>query len=310
MAFSIYKMIIAMKNYFRYIPTPPELLNWGLALSAAGFTRIPPQTPYPPNKHPDDHDLDWQHGRVIEALQVVLILEGSGLLETREVRERRVDAGMVFLILPNSWHRYRPNPQTGWVESWIEVRGPVVDKLLEEDTFPANSVLRRGGFDAGIEETLNRIHLRIGDDTAGSRPELAALALQVLAQCACIGTSPARLSNIQRAVHRAERYLSDHYREAIQMESLAAKFGVAYSHFRRAFRVHTGLSPWRYVIHLRLTRARVLMASSNATLDEIAAQTGFSSGFHLSSSFKQAYGLAPNAWRKSLATKSKIPSAS
>ena len=109
-----------------------------------------------------------------------------------------------------------------------------------------------------------------------------------------------RLSNIQRAVHRAERYLNDHYREAIQIEALAAQLGVAYSHFRRAFRAHTGFSPWRYVIHLRLTRARALMASSNATLEDIATQTGFSSGFHLSSTFKQAYGLAPDPWRKAL----------
>jgi transcriptional regulator GlxA family with amidase domain len=115
------------------------------------------------------------------------------------------------------------------------------------------------------------------------------------------------LSNIQRAVHRAESYLSDHYRETIQIELLAERLGVAYSHFRRAFLAHTGYSPWRYVIHLRLTRARALMASSNATLDHIAAQTGFSSGFHLSSSFKKAYGIAPDPWRREIMSKGREP---
>jgi len=47
------------------------------------------------------------------------------------------------------------------------------------------------------------------------------------------------------------------------------------------------------------------MASSNATLDGIAAQTGFSSGFHLSSCFKQAYGTAPDPWRRALMAKAK-----
>ncbi len=294
-----------MEDYFRYFPTQPELLNWGLALSAAGFTRIPPHTPYPPAKHPEDHELDWNHGRVIESLQVVLVSEGAGWLETRSSTQQRVEAGMVFMLLPHSWHRYRPDPETGWVESWIEVRGPVVDGLLQRGIFPPGSVLQRGGIDAGIEETLNRIHLRVGADEPGSHPELAALALQVLAQCARIAAGRSPLSNIQRAVHRAERYLNDHYREPIQIEALAAQLDVAYSHFRRAFRAHTGFSPWRYVIHLRLTRARALMASSNATLDDIAAQTGFSSGFHLSSSFKQAYGLAPDPWRKALMTEAK-----
>lgn len=289
-----------MENYFRYFPTPPELLSWGLALSASGYTRIPPNSPYPLAKHPEDHELSWNHGRVIEALQVVLISEGGGWLETRALRQRRIESGMVFLILPNSWHRYRPDAETGWVESWIELRGPVVDDLLRTNMFPESSVLRRGAIDAGIEETLNRIHLRVGNDTPGSQPELAALGLQVLAQTSGISTSGSRISNIHRAVYRAERHLNDHYREPIQIEALAAELGVAYSHFRRAFRAHTGFSPWRYVIHLRLTRARAIMASSNAILDDIAAQTGFSSGFHLSSSFKQAYGLAPDRWRKAL----------
>ena len=289
-----------MEDYFRYLPTPPEHLAWGLALSAAGFTRVPPHSPYPPAKHPEDHALDWDHGRVIEALQVVLISEGSGWLETRAMPQCRVEAGMVFLILPDSWHRYRPDRDTGWVESWIEVRGPVVDELLKRGTFAAEAVLQAGGIDAGIEETLQRIHLHVGADEPGRHPEIAAHALQVLAQCARLAAGPARLTNIQRAVHRAERYLNDHYREPIQIESLAARLGVAYSHFRRAFKAQTGFSPWRYVIHLRLTRARALMASSNATLDDIATQTGFSSGFHLSSSFKQAYGTAPAPWRKAL----------
>lgn len=289
-----------MKDYFRYLPIPPELLAWGLAISAAGFTRVPPHASYPPAPHPEDHELDWEHGRVIEALQVVLVSEGGGWLETHGTRPRRVGPGMVFLILPHVWHRYRPDPQTGWTESWIEVRGPVVDRLLQTGAFSSGSVLQAGGIAQGIEETLNRIHHGIGDDSPGGKPELSALALQVLAQYSRLATQPSKVSRIQLAVLRAERHLNDHYREPIQVESLAMKLGVAYSHFRRAFRAHTGLSPWRYVVHLRLTRARALMAASDSTLEDIASRTGFNTGFHLSKSFKQAYGLAPDRWRKAL----------
>jgi len=293
-----------VKDYFRYYPSSPELLSWGLALSASGYTRVHPHAAYPPAQHPEDHALDWSHGRVIEALQVVLISGGSGWLETRTMSQQRVEAGMVFLLLPNSWHRYRPDPETGWTESWIEVTGPVVDELLQKQTFPADAVLKRGGLEAGIEQALNRIHLSIADDLHANPPELAALGLQVLAQFARISEDGSPLSNTQRAIYRAERYLNEHFREPLQIAELAAGLGVAYSHFRRAFRAHTGFTPWRYVVHLRLTHARTLMASSHATLDDIAAQTGFSSGFHLSSSFKKTYGMAPASWRKALLSQS------
>lgn len=296
-----------MENYFRYLPVSPELLRWGVVLSAAGFTRIPPRSSYPPAEHPLDHRLDWDHGRVIEMLQLVLISEGRGRLETQGMRAQLVEPGMLFMLLPNCWHRYRPEPRVGWVESWIEVRGPVVDELLQAGTFAPGTCLRRGALQCGIEDTLNRIHRLVLADLPGSRPELGALAMQVLSQGTRLSAGQPRISNIKRAVHQAEIHLRNHYHEALNVRDLAGSLGVAYSHFRRAFRAQTGFSPWQYVIHLRLARARLLMASGDTKLDDLAAQLGFSSGFHLSAAFKQAYGVSPAPWRKSLVADSGPP---
>jgi AraC-like DNA-binding protein len=291
-----------MENYFRYLPVSPDLLRWGIALSASGFTRVPPGATYPPAKHPEDHQLDWKRGRVIDALQIVLISEGQGWLETRNIRRRRVEADMMFLLLPNSWHRYRPDPSVGWVESWIEVRGTLVDDLLKSGTVSSHLSLRRGALQSGLEETLNHIHQRVLSDSFGNHPELSALAMQTLSRCTQITAGEPRASQIERAIQRAERHLQDHYKEPLNIEELAENLGVAYSHFRRAFRAQTGFSPWQYVIHLRLTRARYLMASTDTILEDVAAQVGFSSGFHLSNAFKQAFGISPTPWRKALLT--------
>lgn len=307
----IQKMTLGMENHFRYFPASPELLRWGAVLTASGFTRVPPGSAYPPAGHPEDHHFDWDQGRIIEALQLVLVSEGSGWLETLATRRRRVEAGMAFLLLPRTWHRYRPDPHTGWVESWIELQGPVIDNLLAARSFPPATVLRRGAIEIGLEEILNAIHRRVFSGSHGIQAELSAAALQALARFSRLPPSgPPRLSAIQRAVHRAEKHLTEHFREPIHVERLAADLGVAYSHFRRAFQAHTGFAPWRYVIQLRLTRARRMLAASDAKLDDIAAQVGFNSGFHLSSAFKQAYGISPDPWRKALRSSAGSPPAS
>ncbi|MEI6562108.1 MAG: AraC family transcriptional regulator [Verrucomicrobiota bacterium] len=288
------------ENYFRYLPLSHELRQWGLGVTASGFSRIPAGAEYPPAKHPEDHHFDGEHGRVLDSLQIVLISAGRGWLETRATGKRSVEAGMVFLLLPKTWHRYRPEPQTGWEESWIEVQGPVVDGLLQAGTFLPRTILRRGAIDAGLEEMLNSIHRRSQKGEIGFPPELSAAALQVLALCARIAPTRSKPSRIERAVNEAARYLRDNHAQAVNVEALAERLGVAYSHFRRAFRAHTGFAPWQYVIHLRLTRARRLLASSDAKLDDIAARVGFSSGFHLSIAFKQAYGHSPHTWRQTL----------
>jgi AraC-like DNA-binding protein len=301
MIISIRKMTRRSADYFRYFPVSPELRRWGLGVSASSFTRVPAGALYPPEAHPQNHQLDWARGRVLDALQIVLILSGGGWLETRATGQRRVEAGMVFLLLPNAWHRYRPDPQTGWEESWIEVQGPVVDELLRAQTFPAASILRSGAIDARLDEVIEGIHRKARKQVVGFVPEFSAAAMRALAICARLGSRISAPSAIERAVHEAEYYLADHHAEPVNVEALARQLGVAYSHFRRAFRAQTGFAPWQYVIHLRLTRARRLLASSDAKLDEVAARVGFSSGFHLSFAFKQVYGQSPAVWRKTLA---------
>jgi len=296
----IQKMTLKTSDYFRYFPVTPELRRWGLGVTGSGHTRIAAGSSYPREKHPEDHQLDWEHGRVLDALQIVLISSGGGWLETRATGERRVEAGMVFLLLPQTWHRYRPDPKTGWTESWIEVQGPVVDELLHAETFPPATILRVGAIGSGIEEVLESIHRGILQGPNGFQPELSAAVLQLLALCSRISQNLARPSQIQRAVSEAEHYLGEHHSEPVNVEALAAKLGVSYSQFRRAFRARTGFAPWKYVIHLRLTRARRMLTSSDAKLDDIAARVGFSSGFHLSNAFKQAYGESPDKWRRTL----------
>jgi AraC-like DNA-binding protein len=302
-------MTSSRRNYFRYLPASPELMRWGLGVTAAGWTHVPPGVSYPPLKHPDDHQLDWQHGRVLDALQIVLITSGSGWLETRAIGKRKVDAGMVFLLLPGVWHRYRPDHECGWTESWIEVQGQVITELLTENAFAPAAILHSGGIDSGIEEALESIHHITRNGTAAFPPILSAAAMRVLALCSLLARVGNRRSSpprIEKAVQDAERYLNDHHAEPVNVEQLASRLGVAYSHFRRAFRAHTGMAPWKYVIHLRLTRARRMLASGDAKLDDIASRVGFSSGFHLSNAFKQAYGESPDKWRRSLTRRENV----
>lgn len=288
-------------DYFRYFAVSPEIERWGVGLTAAGFTRVLPGALYPAGRHPPDHHFGWERGRVLDAMQIVLITEGRGLFETKTTGRRVIEAGTGFVILPNVWHRYRPDPARGWAESWIELRGGVPARLIAAGVISPATAVRKIDPAAGLDAALEAVHARARHAGAGFDPELAAAALGVLAAWdKARQVQPAR-SRILRAVTVAERHLTGHLSEPVSVAALARRLGVAYSHFRRAFKEHTGFSPWQYVLHLRLARARRLLAASDAALDEIATRLGFSSAFHLSTAFKRAYGQAPQHWRQKLA---------
>jgi len=293
-------MPVPNRDYFRYFPISPETEHWGLAITGAGFASIAAGTRYPPRQHPTDHYFDWKHGRTLDALQVLLVTAGSGELETRDGGRQRIDAGTAFILLPHKWHRYRPEPQTGWDENWVEMSGPIVEKLLAAGVFAPESILRPGGVAIGLDEAFQEVHRTIREGTAGFDPELSAAALKILALCVRLDSKRADYSAGGASIHKAEQYLSAHHGEPVNIQALAKRLGVGYSHFRREFRTRTGFSPWQYVIHLRLRRARRLLASSDMSLDEVATSVGFNSAFHLSLAFKRAYGQPPSHWRRAM----------
>lgn len=85
---------------------------------------------------------------------------------------------------------------------------------------------------------------------------------------------------------------------------LAAQLGFSEVHFRKLFSETYGEPPHRYILHLRIRRARQLLADGILTIGAIAGQCGFSSVYHFSRSFKKNVGVSPSAYsRQNRATK-------
>lgn len=111
---------------------------------------------------------------------------------------------------------------------------------------------------------------------------------------------------LPEAVERALTYLHDSLEEdpstSIHLADLAGAACVSPEHLCRLFKSSTGRSPVETVRLARLDRAAVLLARSNYSVAEISTVCGFSSPFHFSRRFKEAFGQSPRDLRKSLAT--------
>jgi AraC-like DNA-binding protein len=281
-----------------YLVKPPEADVWGLAVTGCGRQTCPAGSPYPPPGHPADHVFTWANGRVLGSCQVVFISEGAGTFDSRATGLVPVPSGTALVIFPGVWHRYAPEPARGWSEHWIELQGPTLDALLQQEVLtPAHAVIRMERA-VKLGALMQEIEARLPESGAGFAPETAALGLHVLALLveAARLNAPARTTT--SFVARAERLLMDAVDRPPSIPDLARELGVAYSHFRREFKRHTGLAPYQYVRRLRLEKARRLLGSSTESLQAIADRLGFASPYHLSAAFKQHYGQSPSRWRR------------
>ncbi len=290
-------------DWFRYLPHLPDDDLWGIAVSGAGQVRAGRHQPYPPLGHPADHAFDWQTGRVLSGFQIVFIAEGKGRFESHQAGEHLVNAGDALLVFPSVWHRYQPDPGTGWFERWVELDGPSVRRLLGAGLFdaarPVVTVKDPVRFARSLDDLLGLVR----SAEPGAREEAGAIGHLLLAQLQALPGAGKQASPGAGVVAAAERLLADNIEDPVSIPTLARQLGVSYSYFRREFKARTGLSPKRYLQRMRLERARRLLGSTVQSLEQIAERVGFSSAFHLSAEFKREFGLPPRDWRRQLPAK-------
>ncbi len=285
-----------MQDYFAYLPETPMASVWGCTATSTGFTRVPPGSPYPPKRHPSDHHFTWERGRVLQAHLLVLISEGRGTLECGSPpRKWPIEAGMLFVVLPGQWHRYAPNPTTGWVEHWIEMRGPALERAQERCLVSEEHPVFDMTSAAALHECFLRVHDLASTDALGNQSLLSTLGLHLLALLTVRPLNERdRLAVI---VQKAQVLITARADRPVNVEHIARELKIGYSHFRQAFKARTGVSPKHYHQTIRIRRAQELLANTDRSLEEIADALGFSSAFHLSRQFKQMTGSAPRHWK-------------
>jgi len=93
---------------------------------------------------------------------------------------------------------------------------------------------------------------------------------------------------------RIRDYIMAHLDDPIETAALADIAGRSPFHFCRVFGRSVGMSPHRYIVHLRLQCAVRLVREGRSGLADIAACTGFADQSHLSRWVRRVYGVSPS----------------
>lgn len=272
---------------------------------------------------------------VNDHFKLVVMLHGACLLEVDGGERFRFEPGDILVVPKRCRYRYRPAPGGSLkrVHALRLLLDPACVPPLMPDAGAAPSI---DGDDADLA-ALVRSHLQqiivaprernapirsvLADLRAETEQRLLGCRCRVTALCTLVvvhvlrqfidRASPASRSRQQgraRLVNVTKEYLAKNLSAPVRLAEIARHLDVSPEHLARVFKQETGRTVFEQLEQFRIEQAKTYLLSSDLTVAEVAAQTGFSSTSLFSRNFKRRVGASPlryrqDRWREAAASR-------
>ena len=101
----------------------------------------------------------------------------------------------------------------------------------------------------------------------------------------------------ERRIAEVLRYIELHAENSVDLVVLSRVAAMSKYHFLRTFRRTVGMTPYQFVLSVRMRRAAVRLASSAEPVSAIALDVGFGDLSTFNRRFKDVFGVSPTAYR-------------
>ena len=274
------------------------------------FFRLP-EVPMPLYVHTVGYNVQKHMDRPegFSAFQLLFARGGQGRLRLSSGEEFDLGPMQYVVLPPDDPHEYYPTSNEPWKVGYVSFQGNRVEELLAH----FNMELYKP-YDVrdirGIWNTLDDLW-KIGDaNFAGAEWEAVRLLYGLLADLNRLALSgverspkPAAAANSEAGrivAEKAATYLQEHYNKSLSISNVASTFGYTHQYMNLLFRKIYGVSMHQYVHKVRMDRAmKHLRESERMTVKEVAGLIGMEPSYFIRQ-FRQATGLTPDQYRKSL----------
>jgi AraC family transcriptional regulator len=85
-------------------------------------------------------------------------------------------------------------------------------------------------------------------------------------------------------------------RENLQLQEMAKQVHLSPFHFARQFKRTLGISPYQFVLQLKIEHAKMTMKKCKGSIIDTAHELNFADQAHFSNTFKKVTGISPRKY--------------
>jgi transcriptional regulator GlxA family with amidase domain len=153
------------------------------------------------------------------------------------------------------------------------------------------------GVTAGIDLTLAMVEADHGTKIAAAIAKEMVLFLRRPGDQAQFSETLAAQTRLPNRLSEVIAWATDHPDDDLSVPAVAARAAMSERTLARHFAREVGRTPSKFVMELRLDRAKTLLERSNLSIEAIAARSGFGSVDALQRAFRKVLNVGPGAYR-------------
>lgn len=225
-------------------------------------------------------------------------LAGEGYL-SYERQSVYLPQGHFFWIDCQNPQHYRTSEATReWRVLWVHFYGGESDYLYRKFLAANGGNVGRLSANNGVAEHLYALmNLYRAAPSPDTDVHAASLLMQVLSEC--IASVDRDDDSVQsKYIRQAQDYLTANFRQHITLDRLAEVVRLNKFYLQKLFLQKTAVTPNRFLMNVRISRAKELLRMTKTPVSSIAEETGFENTSYFIRVFREHEGVAPAEFRR------------
>lgn len=226
--------------------------------------------------------------------------EGRGVLEA-DGKSFAVETGDCIATFPGQTRIERADRKEPWVLSWISVSGASAEIFFDQLGLKPDRLLLKMSVH---NQVLQRMQEVAACAYQGGFTHDFMLGMKVFAFMEeCLrsrkeGENRSEATDADKYVEQAVYYMNIHYfRQDLTIQAIAEKVGLNRSYFYEIFKERIGMSPQKYLVWLRMQKAKEYLRMPQATVTSVAYSVGYDPSV-FSRAFKNETGMSPGVFMR------------
>lgn len=220
------------------------------------------------------------------------VVEGEGKIFLNGKWET-AQAGDVYILRSHEGHRYKSDSVHPWKKIWVNYVSDYISPML--DAYHIESGIYRAGSSRVYFEEL----LSFSDNATQSSDTYYQIADTVHRIVHTVASARDKNDSDE---YRIKEALDDAVYEKLNLDDLSEKLHLSKSNLIRVFKKNYGITPYEYLLSLKISAAKILLKDTEMTAKEISDRLCISDEHYFSSLFLKKVGMRPRDYRNKKST--------